>query len=68
VVIYRPLSLYSTLLTKEKRNWLRKRGEASLGSPCSGVIIKGVLEGHSPSKEIIFPFPLIRGREYRGWG
>jgi len=45
-----------------------RKASPLFGSPCSGVIIKGVLEGRSPSKEIIFPFPLSRGRGYRGWG
>jgi len=31
-------------------------------SPYFGLIMGGVLEGLRPSKEIIFPFPLIRGR------
>jgi len=32
----------------------------------SGIVTKGVLEGRSPSKEIIFPLPLIRGRGIKG--
>jgi len=31
-------------------------------SPYSKVVERGVLEGRSPSKETIFPFPLSRGR------
>jgi ribokinase len=33
-----------------------------------GVKLAGVLEGRSPSKEIISPFPLIRGRGIKGDG
>jgi hypothetical protein len=32
------------------------------------LFIRGVLEGRSPSRGIILPFPLIRGRGERGWG
>ncbi len=35
-------------------------------SPYSGIVIKGVLEGRSPSKEIVSPFSLSRGRGIKG--
>jgi hypothetical protein len=64
-------------------NWLCKRGflphknfvfagtpySPLFNSPYPEVVIKEVLEGRSPSKEITIPLPLIKGKgDKGGWG
>jgi len=51
---------------KERGNGYVREASPLFNSPYSRIAIRGVLEGHHPSKEIIIPFPLSRGRGYRG--
>jgi len=52
--------------SKERGRNIKKRGFAPLRLPLLWSNNGGVLERLYPSKKIIFPFPLIRGRGYRG--
>jgi hypothetical protein len=54
-----PLSMIWIYIPIMRGNWFVREASPLFDSPYPRVEDKGVLEGRSPSKQIILPFPLI---------